>query len=60
VTEHLTTLFAHVRLAYGAKLVVRIVKTSDIGKLFVFAIRHGGVAPTISCLAPGSTKPEGC
>ena len=60
VTEHLTTLFAHVRLAYGAKLVVRIVKTSDIGKLFVFAIRRGGVAPTISCLAPGSTKPEGC
>jgi Big-like domain-containing protein/Kelch motif protein/galactose oxidase-like protein len=60
VTEHLTTLFAHVRLADGAKLVVRIIKTSDVGKVFAFTIRRGGVAPTISCLAPGSTKPEGC
>jgi hypothetical protein len=59
-TEHLTTLFAHVRLAYGAKLGVRIIKTNDIGKVFMFTIRRGGVAPTISCLAPESTKPEGC
>jgi hypothetical protein len=60
VTDDLTPLFADVRLAYGAKLVVRIIKTGEIGELFVFTIRRGGFAPRVSCLAPGSTKPEHC
>jgi Bacterial Ig domain/Kelch motif len=60
VTEQLTALFAHRRLAYGAHLIVRIVKTGDIGKVFEFAMRRGGVVPTISCVAPGSIRPQGC
>jgi hypothetical protein len=60
VTDRLTALFAHARLAYGAMLTVRITKANDIGKVFVFTMHHSGATPTISCLAPGSTKPEGC
>jgi len=49
-----------VRLAYGDRLVVRIIKTGDVGNVYAFAIRRGGFAPKVSCLAPGSTKPERC
>jgi len=60
VTRDLTRLLAHVRLAYGDRLVVRIIKTGDVGNVYAFAIRRGGFAPKVSCLAPGSTKPERC
>ena len=60
VTDDLTPLFTHVRLAYGAELVVRILRTGDIGEVFVFKIRRDRFAPKVSCLAPGSTKPEHC
>ncbi len=60
VTEHLTGLFAHVRLAYGAKLTVRITKPNDFGKMFVLTMRPPGAASNIYCPAPGSTKPRPC
>lgn len=60
VTADITPLFAHVRLAYGAKLVVRIIKTGEIGEVFVFTLRRSDFTPKVSCLAPGSTKPTRC
>lgn len=56
----LTKPFRGRHLAYGARIVVEIVKAGWVGKIYIFKIRSG-IQPEIGCLAPGAIRPgQGC
>ncbi|HZV73274.1 MAG TPA: hypothetical protein VFF79_06130 [Conexibacter sp.] len=58
----LTPLFAHRRLAVGARLTVSVTRPGTIGRVTLLTVRAGADAShRVACLAPGSSVPgKGC
>ena len=62
VNVDLTGMFGKHHVPVGSQLLIEISKLFEIGKVFILTIRRDQQpSSTVSCLAPGSTKPGvGC